>query len=211
MSEFSSPKRFSRRTIARGAAWTVPAIAVAAPVASAASSPPPPPPPPEFNFCGGCGTVGNGDGGCNGAKFTGQVPVSFTNPAGAAGPLVFQIVGVASQNSNGGGATTNFTVWTNNGTENNCGPQITSTGCNGYISITVNPGETKHIWIVSAQLQSASAFDMTVAYRWIEPCTPPVTAQNPVVIVASGSTGETNIGANNNCDNSEVDTDCVEF
>lgn len=40
MSESSAPKRVSRRTIAKGAAWTVPAIAVAAPVASAATSPP---------------------------------------------------------------------------------------------------------------------------------------------------------------------------
>lgn len=204
MAELTTPSRPNRRTIAKGAAWAVPAVAIAIPATAAAASGQIPPRP-VFNFCGGCATVGNGTGGCNGQQKTGQVPVTITNPVGAAQPLVFQIVGVASQNSNGGGATTLFTVYTNNGTENNCGPQITSTGCGGYISITVNAGETKRIWIVSGVLASSGAFDMTVTYRWIEPCTPPVTAMNPVVIVdGPRSTGDVNIGASNNCDSSTV-------
>lgn len=40
MSEASAPKRVTRRTIAKGAAWTVPAVVVAAPAASAATSGP---------------------------------------------------------------------------------------------------------------------------------------------------------------------------
>ena len=204
MAELTTPSRPDRRTVAKGAAWSVPAVAMAVPATAAAASGKVPPPP-VFNFCGGCATVGNGNGGCNGAQKTGQVPVTIKNPIGASGPLVFQIVGVASQNSNGGGATTLFTVYTNNGTESNCGPQITSTGCGGYISITVNPGETKNIWIVSGALQSAGAFDMSVTYRWIEPCTPPVTVLNPVVIVdGPRSTGDVNIGSSNNCDDSKV-------
>lgn len=42
MSEANAPKRVTRRTIAKGAAWTVPAVVVAAPAASAATSPPDP-------------------------------------------------------------------------------------------------------------------------------------------------------------------------
>lgn len=38
MSEAQTPKRVSRRTVAKGAAWTVPAVVVAAPAASAATS-----------------------------------------------------------------------------------------------------------------------------------------------------------------------------
>ena len=41
MSEASSPKRVTRRTVAKGAAWTVPAIAVATPAAAVANSMPP--------------------------------------------------------------------------------------------------------------------------------------------------------------------------
>ena len=53
MSEASAPKRVTRRTIAKGAAWTVPAVVVAAPAASAASSPPEPIVPTfqEGSFC----------------------------------------------------------------------------------------------------------------------------------------------------------------
>lgn len=204
MAESTTPRPLSRRTVAKGAAWAVPAVAVAVPAAAAAASGKVPPPP-VFNFYGGCATVGNGAGGCNGQQKTGQVPVTISNPASAVGPVVFQIIGVASQNSNGGGATTAFTVYTNNGTENNCGPQITTTGCGGYISITLNPGQTKSIWIVSGILQSSGAFDMTTTYRFIEPCTPPVTPQNPVVILSGPtSTGDVNIGSSNNCNNGPV-------
>lgn len=38
MSEAQTPQRVSRRTVAKGAAWTVPAVVVAAPAASAAVS-----------------------------------------------------------------------------------------------------------------------------------------------------------------------------
>lgn len=44
MSEASAPKRVTRRTIAKGAAWTVPAVAVATAAPMAAASVPPPAP-----------------------------------------------------------------------------------------------------------------------------------------------------------------------
>lgn len=198
----------SRRTVAKGAAWTAPAVAVAAAAPPAAASPFVPPPP-VFNFAGGCATVGNGNGGCNGAQKTGQVPVTIKNPAGAPSTVVFQIISVASENANGSGDTTVFTVYTNNGKEDACGPQITSTGCGGYISISLAPGQCKAIWVVSGTLQSSGAFNMNVTYRWIEPCTPPVTPTNPVVIVAGPTTtGAVNIGSSNNCDSSVVTTGC---
>lgn len=59
MSEFSSPERVTRRTLAKGAAWTLPAIAMAAPAASASMSPPPPPPPPTFTWTAAYKNPGN--------------------------------------------------------------------------------------------------------------------------------------------------------
>jgi hypothetical protein len=52
---------------------------------------------------------------------------------------------------------------------------------------------------------------MDVTYRWIEPCTPPVTEENPVVIVSGPTTtGAVDIGSSNNCDNSVTATGCPE-
>ncbi len=75
-------RRPSRRTIASGAAWAVPVIAVgaAAPVASASGNVPPPPP--VINFAGACANTGATQKGCGGDK-TLQVPLTITNDTGA--------------------------------------------------------------------------------------------------------------------------------
>ena len=84
---------FSRRTVVRGAAWTVPAVAigVAAPAFAASTTPPPP----VINFGGACGNTGSTGKGCGGDK-TLQVPLTLNNPG--ATDIVFQITSMFTCN-----------------------------------------------------------------------------------------------------------------
>ena len=81
---------FSRRTVVRGTAWTVPVIAVAAQAPAFAVSPPPYVPP-VVDLLGSCGNTGVTTKGCGG-KFTLQVPVTVSNPTSS--PIVFQVTGM---------------------------------------------------------------------------------------------------------------------
>lgn len=176
MTEDTTKFGVSRRTLAKGAAWSVPAAAVVAAAPAYAASPVPPPPPPVFDWGSGCATVGTGNGGCNGQQKTAQVPVFIKNFSGQT--LQFQIVGAKLWNSNDTepGNFSTPQLWTNNGFEDRCGPQITATGCGGYPTVTLAHGECKRIWIVGANLQNAAAFWAKFRYRWV---TPPVPGTPP--------------------------------
>lgn len=79
MADSSTPKWPSRRTVAKGAAWAVPAIAVAVPAASVAASPPEEPPNPTFQWTAAYKNPGNS---CTSACVPKQsygVPVVLSN------------------------------------------------------------------------------------------------------------------------------------
>ncbi|WP_344737751.1 hypothetical protein [Microbacterium awajiense] len=200
MSDLEQPeeKGLSRRTVTRAMAWSVPAIAIAAPVPAFAASVPPPPP--VFDFNKGCATVGNGNGGCAGTDKTPQVPAYATNTS-ATDTLVLQITGAQSRVLNSGTFYSDFTVWSFNGTENNCPPQVLATGCGGFASFTVLPNQTVKFWVVGHEFGNSSSFEMNISYRWIEPCTPPA---SPVVVLGPQSTSFTLVNPSNNCNGSAV-------
>ena len=81
----------SRRTLAKGAAWSVPAVAVAAAAPAYASSIPEP----TIDFGGACGNTGATQKGCGGEK-TLQVPLTLSNPTGT--DIVFQITSMDTCN-----------------------------------------------------------------------------------------------------------------
>ena len=189
----------SRRTVAKAMAWAVPAIAVAATVPSAAASAPPPP---AFDFNKGCATVGNGNGGCAGTQKTPQVPAYATNQTGA--PLVLQIIGAQSRVLNDGAFFSDYTVWSFNGKENECAPQVLATGCGSFPSFSVASGATVKFWVVGHQFQNSSSFEMNISYRWIAPCTPPSPPAVVTVVSGPASTGFTLINPSNNCEGDPV-------
>lgn len=200
----------SRRTLAKGAAWAVPAVAVAAAAPAHAASKLPPPPPPEFNWSSGCATVGNGAGGCNGSQKTPQVPFYASNPTTQT--LQFQILGAKfwTDNDNEPVAFSTPQLWTNNGSETSCGPQVKSTGCGGYLTVTLSPGDCVDLWLVSSlPLGNSSAFWAKFQYRWVTPCVtgPPATG-GEVVGDAWYTATPAVIIPDNNCDGSTVDTSC---
>ena len=95
MADSTSPRGVTRRTVARGAAWAVPAVAVAVPASAMAGSGYVPPPP-VITFGNACGNVGAKFKGCGGDK-TIQVPLTLTN----LGPtdIVFQITSMYTCNN----------------------------------------------------------------------------------------------------------------
>ena len=74
-------QRPSRRTIAKGAAWAVPVVAIGAPAMALAASGNVPPPP-VIDFGGACANTGATQKGCGGDK-TLQVPLTIVNDTGA--------------------------------------------------------------------------------------------------------------------------------
>ena len=96
MADSTTPRRLSRRTVAKGAAWAVPAVAVAVPAAAAAASGEVPDP--EITFGNACGNVGAAFKGCGGSK-TIQVPLTLTNLSAV--DVVFQITGMYTCNNCG--------------------------------------------------------------------------------------------------------------
>lgn len=168
---FDSAAPINRRTVTKGIAWSVPAVAVAGAAPAFAASPPPPPP--VFTWTNGCATVGNEKSGCANLAKTPQVPFTITNNSGQT--LQFQVLGTKSWNAQDV-EPVNFStpggIYTNNGTENNCAPEVGTTGCGGYESVTLASGESKSLWLVGNGLGAAAAFWMKVQYRWIQadPC-----------------------------------------
>jgi hypothetical protein len=198
MEESSTSRRLSRRTVAKGAAWTVPAVAVAATAPSAAASPFVPPPP-VFNFAAGCATVGNGAGGCNGVRFTPQIPFFIRNTTNET--LQFQITGTKFWIS--GQEPANFSqnqqIWTNNGSQTGCGPRIQTIGCDGLVSVTLTPGQCANLWVVSPELDNASSFNTVIQYRWVTPGNTPAQPGDCAVVVPPTEARPTSIISPNNC------------
>lgn len=158
-------QQINRRTVTKGIAWSVPAIAIAGAAPAFATSHEPTPP--DFDWSAGCATTGSG-GGCANAEKTPQVPFTITNNTGQ--DLQFQVLGTKSWTDNGT-EPENFAtpggIYTNNGTRDNCNPTVGSAGCNGYMSVAIANGETKDLWLVGNQMGNASAFWMKVQYRWV--------------------------------------------
>jgi len=164
--------KISRRTLVKGAAWAVPVVAVAAAAPFAAASGGTTTP--TFGAGRGCATTGVEGHGCAGKDKTGQVPIAVTNTTGST--LYFQVLATKSwiwgkaEPSAWNTSTSNnpFSVWTDNGTENHCTPQVIDTRCGGYLSIAAAPGQTLNLWIVDQSLGSSSAFQMKVQFRWVD-------------------------------------------
>lgn len=208
MSEAS--RGISRRTLVKGTAWAVPAVAVASAAPAYAVSKLPPPPPPVFNWGAGCATVGNGKGGCNGNDKTPQVPVYASNTTSQT--LQFQLMGAKFWPDNGTEPANFYApqIWTNNGTEDGCGPQVTTTGCGGYLTVTLAPGACVDLWLVQPEsLNNSSSFWAKFQYRW---ATPPVPGTPPtgceIVGLASYTATAPQVISSNNCDGSTVTTSC---
>ncbi|RYC07305.1 hypothetical protein [Nocardioides zhouii] len=169
---------FTRRTVVRGAAWTVPVVAVATTVPAFAASNVPPPP--VINFGGACGNTGAQQKGCGGDK-TLQVPLTLSNP----GPtdIIFQITAMFTCNcataptsaTPGDGtavgvrgifATPNHTV----PSQNDC-TLVTppSPACPGGIAggnVLVPAGTSNATyWIESNSLGSSSTFSSRITFR----------------------------------------------
>jgi len=191
---FDSATPINRRTVAKGIAWSVPAVAVAGAVPAFAVSPPPPPPPPEFDWSLGCATVGRTNRGCANQPQTPQVPVTITNDTGQT--LQFQVLGQKSWTDNQTEPLTfsaPFGIYTNNNAQVNCTPQLDITGCDGYRSVVVTPGQTLELWVLGNNMGNSSAFWMRIKYRWIQagPCGavvgPAETIASPDLIIPSNN------------------------
>lgn len=187
---FDSAAPINRRTVAKGIAWSVPAVAIASTAPAFATSHTPPPP--VFDWALGCATTGSG-GGCADLNKTPQVPFTITNNSGQT--LQFQIVGQKSWNdqedeplafSAPGG------IYTNNANaETPCTPEVGITGCGGFESVELESGESASLWIVGSEMGAASAFWMKIQYRWItEDCATvvvPVTLAQPDAIIPNNN------------------------
>lgn len=175
MADSTTPRRLSRRTVAKGAAWAVPAVAVAVPAAAAAASGQVPPPVIEFGNA--CGNTGAQQKGCGGDK-TLQVPLTLTNLSAV--PVVFQITAMYTCNCTttptgpGAGIYSGVRgIWktpahlpvTN---QNDC-TAVAASNCAGGVAngtIVVPAGtNAQAYWIESVSLQSSSTFSTRIEYR----------------------------------------------
>lgn len=182
MSDLEEPKPgVSRRTVAKGMAWVVPAVAVAATVPLASASPVIPPPP-VINFGAACGNTGAAQKGCGGDK-TLQVPLTLTNLTGA--DVVFQITGMFTCNCTtaptapGSGVAVGVRgVWQTPShsvpNQNNCTATIQSP-CPGGIAggsvLVPNGTNAQTYWIESTSNGSSSTFSTTINWRMLDAAT----------------------------------------
>jgi hypothetical protein len=186
---------FSRRTVVRGAAWTVPVVAVATQAPAFAVSPPPPPPPPVIRFNDACGNTGSTGKGCGG-KFTLQVPLTLTNPTDT--DVVFQLLTMYT--SNVGPAPTGPGAGVYSGVtgiyatpdhqevnEDNCNLVTNTTCVGGIASVLVPAGTTvpQTYWIESNQTGSADDFASSVTWQ--------VVSATGCTVLSSG--GDKTVGA----------------
>ena len=160
---------FSRRTVVRGAAWTVPVVAVATQAPAFAVSPPPYVPP-TVNLRGACANTGASQKGCGVIK-TIEVPLIVSNPT--SNPIQFQITGMYTVNT--GTAPTPTTPGAYKGVTG-----IYTTLCNkvslseaaacpdgeanGTITVPAGANNLQFI-IVSAVTGNSSTFSARVEYR----------------------------------------------
>lgn len=165
---------YTRRTVVRGAAWTVPVIAVAAPIPAFATSHEPPPP--VIDFGGACGNTGATQKGCGSDKSL-QVPLTLSNPGTE--DIVFQITGMFTCNCASAPVSAGPGVYSGIGgvfstpshavtNQNKC-TNAAYTGCPGGVSggsILVPAGTVNATyWIVSATTQSSSSFSSRITWQ----------------------------------------------
>ncbi len=167
-------RKVSRRTVAAGAAWAVPAIAVASAAPAYAGSNEPPPP--VITFTGACGNTGATHKGCGGEK-TLQVPLTLTNQTGA--DVVFQITSMYTCNCTtaptapGSGVAVGVRgiFKATAGVNNLCLPPDPSSCAGGVLNgtITVPDGTVSgKYWIESASNGSSSTFSTTINWRMLD-------------------------------------------
>lgn len=172
---------FSRRTLVRGVAWSVPVVAVAANAPAFAGSDMTPPPP-MINLGGACGNTGATQKGCGG-KFTLQVPLTVNNPTSK--DIVFQITAMYTSNDSttpvgpGNGVTSGvrgiFKTPAGFATadQDNCTP-ATKSSCPGGVqngSVVVAAGTTGTFYIESNPTGSADDFSTRIEYRLLDATT----------------------------------------
>ena len=172
---------FSRRTVVRGTAWTVPVIAIAAQAPAFAASNVPPPP--VIDFGGACANVGTGKKGCGSDKSL-QVPLTLSNPGGT--DVIFRITGMFTCNNCGsaptaagpdvysgiGGvfATPNHSVPSqddcNSKNSGSCGGGLTG----GSVLVPAGTSNATY-WIVSVSTGAASQFQTTIYWELLDAAT----------------------------------------
>lgn len=190
------PRVVSRRTVAKGIAWTVPSIVVATALAPSAAAVSPSPPQCGssgnnlqacVNFGVACGNTGAPQKGCGGDK-TLQAALTLTNNTG--NDVVFQITSMFTCNCTtaptaaGAGVYAGVRgIWStpNFSTQNNC-TAPTASGCAGGAtqtgggagssSIVVPNGTTNgDYWIESAPTGNSSTFAATINWRILDKTT----------------------------------------
>ncbi|WP_162802820.1 hypothetical protein [Ornithinimicrobium avium] len=177
----------SRRTLVKGAAWSVPVVAMGAPAMAqdAACSPNSCPPPPSINWGGACGSVGNGLG-CSGQKKALQVPITMVNTTDS--DMIFVVEGAWSANGGGtpyptsppaagsAGSGYGFFGFGENGSH--CVSGVATSDCPGISPIASNTskvlvpaGTSTTMWYAFFGLGSSSDFVGKVWYSWYEATT----------------------------------------
>lgn len=179
--------RPARRTLVKGAAWAVPAIAVAAPAAHAATSDVVPPPP-SVAWGNACATTGNGEG-CAGLEKALQVPVTIKNTT--ANDLIFVVKRGWSTNGSTtppttapvgtGGNGSGHSFWSFGQNPSTCGSLTPPTNCTTLTTpliastasqVLLTPGQMLTLWYqFKGTNGNASDFTGKIWYAWYDPVT----------------------------------------
>ena len=193
---------FSRRTVVRGAAWTVPVVAVAANAPAFATSHEPPPP--VIDFGNACANTGALLKGCGTDKSL-QVPLTLSNPLTT--PLVFRITAMYTCNNCDSAPTApGPDVYSGIGgiyatpdhtkpSHNDCNAKD-SGNCSGGLtggSVLIPAGtEDATYWIVSSSTGASSSFQSTINWELLDATT--------CEVVRSGQTRTASAISPANCD-----------
>lgn len=173
MTEDTTKAGVSRRTLAKGAAWSVPAVAVAAAAPAYASSIPEP----EIEFGKACGNTGATKKGCGNEKSL-QVPLTLSNPTGS--DIVFQVTSMYTCNcataptAPGTGVYPGvfgiFSTPSHTVDDHNDCTTVTASNCTGGVASVVVPAGTVNAtyWIVSATTDNSSTFSTTINWRLLD-------------------------------------------
>lgn len=179
----AKPQGTSRRTVVKGAAWAVPAVALAGAAPAFAASKEPPPP--TVSWAGACATTGSGAG-CSGQSQALQVPVTIKNTTGS--PLLFVVEGAWSANGNSnptvpanppaaGGAGSGYGFFGIGANPYTCTTLIPPTDCTSISPIAsassqvlVAAGDTLLLWYAFYSTgDNASSFLGKIWYTWYDP------------------------------------------
>lgn len=155
---------YTRRTVVRGAAWTVPVIAVAAPVPAFATSHEPPPP--SFDFKNGYKNPGESCKLDCIPKWSYGVPVSVQNNSGEDYYIQFTSYFINGNNVGVFGLTTGIVGCPKNfpafGTPCTTSPALTPAN-----SVRVPSGTSLTIYVTSNGNGSSPQGGQAIDYRWI--------------------------------------------